>query len=592
MAGNKGPHGVESGHKAEIIDRLYEVAVDPVRFEQLLDVWEGRIAPLREHADGTTGIAVSDHEIETHIERASIFLDRYEAANSAGSSYQAALDDIGRSAAFVSDGSSRIVAVNGPARSVFAVAEGSDVTTLPFDREDVGALMAVVSRVAKGQGEKAATMRMRSTRTESPVIMRIMPVASDSMTPLALVVSTELAWPEGFDQTMQEAFALTDTEVEIVRAITEGMQIKDIAGTRGRSTDTVRTQLRSILAKTGTHSQSELVRVTLNLMDVMSSTAGIEKPPRARAAPGPLEPIPFSTFLQPGNRRYDYVEFGDPKGVPCLYWHLDYGFIRWPRQAERHAAANGIRVIVPVRAGFGHSGQMPPKVNYREETARDAARLLAHLGIDCVTVMTQGADLRYGMELANQNPGLVTGIVGLAGTLPVQTAAQYERMEKWHRFILANARYAPKVLPFLVKAGFAMARRIGKEQFFKSVNAGSAGDMRTFSDPDVREAILLGSEVCLSSWHIAHEAFARECLDSEVNWAGVVHACKVPVTLMNGVEDPQAPKQTLLELMQVFPHVRMEFFENAGQLVFFQEWQRAMQILEGYLPRPAAQKIS
>ena len=35
-------------------------------------------------------------------------------------------------------------------------------------------------------------------------------------------------------------------------------------------------------------------------------------------------------------------------------------------------------------------------------------------------------------------------------------------MDKWQRFILANARYAPKVLPFLVQAGFSLARKLGK----------------------------------------------------------------------------------------------------------------------------------
>jgi hypothetical protein len=48
-------------------------------------------------------------------------------------------------------------------------------------------------------------------------------------------------------------------------------------------------------------------------------------------------------------------------------------------------------------------------------------------------------------------------------------------MDKWQRFILANARYAPKVLPFLVQAGFSLARRLGKEKFFTQVNGGSPG---------------------------------------------------------------------------------------------------------------------
>ena len=183
---------VGSADKAEIIDRLYEVAVDPVRYEELLDVWEGRVAPLRLHADGTTGVALSDSEIEAHFERASIFLDRYE-ATSAGASYQAALDDISRSAAFVSDGSEAIVAVNEPAERVFGLKAGSAIGGLPFDEDDIAALLQVIRRVARRQDEKAVTMRLRPVAADRPVIVRIMPVASDDSRALALVVSTAIA---------------------------------------------------------------------------------------------------------------------------------------------------------------------------------------------------------------------------------------------------------------------------------------------------------------------------------------------------------------------------------------------------------------
>jgi DNA-binding NarL/FixJ family response regulator len=96
------------------------------------------------------------------------------------------------------------------------------------------------------------------------------------------VLSTELVWPEGFETTVQEAFGLTGAEVEIVRGITLGLPVKDIAEARGRSAETVRTQLRSILAKTETHSQSELVRVVLGLMDVALIPTGRREAGRSR----------------------------------------------------------------------------------------------------------------------------------------------------------------------------------------------------------------------------------------------------------------------------------------------------------------------
>ena len=31
-----------------------------------------------------------------------------------------------------------------------------------------------------------------------------------------------------------------------------------------------------------------------------------------------LMPIPFQTMMQPGSRRYDWIEFGKTNGRPCL----------------------------------------------------------------------------------------------------------------------------------------------------------------------------------------------------------------------------------------------------------------------------------
>lgn len=241
-------------------------------------------------------------------------------------------------------------------------------------------------------------------------------------------------------------------------------------------------------------------------------------------------------------------------------------------------------MIVPVRAGFGHSGQLPPRVDYTGETAADLARLLDHLGIRKAALVPLGADVRFAMRLAIARPELVSGILACSGTLPISTPAQYDRMGKWHKFILANARYAPLILPFLVRAGFSLARRIGKEQFLNSVNAGSPADIRTFADPEVREAMLLGSEVSLSDWHIAYEAFSRECIDSETDWSDTVRQCPAPVLMLQGGQDPQSPKATIEELIPQFPNIDITIIDDAGQLLFFQEWPRVLDELEKFLP--------
>ncbi|MDO9525752.1 MAG: alpha/beta fold hydrolase [Gemmobacter sp.] len=567
-------HLVQDGHRAEIVDWLYEVALNPVRLEDLLDVWEGHVSPLRA---GTADkvVTLDDPEIATHLGRASVFLDRFEATDTS-SDGRAAMADIHRSAAFVSDGEMHLTAANRAAQIAFGLSDGMALTALPFDEPDIATLRGVIRKVVSGRDAQVVTLRIRHSVNGGPVILRISPVgapADRGVRKLALVVSTELVWPEGFETTVQDAFGLTMAEVEIVRGITLGLPIKDIADARGRSPDTVRTQVRSILSKTETHSQSELVRIVLGLMD-LSLIPSLGQ--RATGARGGLVDLPVHSLTCADGRRLDWLEFGAPGGKPVLYMHLDFGLVRWPAAAEQAAAARGMRIIVPMRAGYGKSSPLAAEVDHLAGVAQDYAAVLDHLGLSGTTVLALGADLRFAMHLSIMRPDLVKAILGCAAQLPLRSAAQYERMDKWQRFILANARYAPRVLPFLVKAGFSLARKLGKERFFEQVNGGSPADMAAFSQADIREAILCGSEILMSDRHLAHEAFAQECLGSERDWSAVVRAVKVPVRLLQGDQDPQTPALTIRELMEDFPHLDVEFVPGSGQLLFFAHWQLAL----------------
>ena len=575
---------IERDQKAEIVDRLYDVAVDPIRLEELLDVWEGSAAPLRVGSvDGA--ILLDDPEIDAHLTRATVFLDRYEASQKVTGD-RAILENIPRAAAFLSDGGAQIAGCNRPAALAFGICEGGPVAALPFEDADIDILRGVVHKVAARRAEKIVTLRIRSRTTGSPVIVRVSPVDSDAKPPLALVLSTELVWPLGFEATVQEAFTLTSAEVAIVQGITLGLPLKDIADGRGRSVETVRTQVRSILAKTETHSQSELVRVVLGLMDV----AQIPAQGGGAGTGGSLAPIPFQTIRGADGRRLDWIEFGAARGRPVLYMHLDYGLIRWPARAERAATKRGLRIIVPVRAGYGHTALHPKDRDHIAGVTADYAAVLDHLGLHDAVVIPMGADLRFALMLAQTRPDLVRAIIGCACQLPVRTAAQYERMDKWQRFILANARYAPKVLPFLVKAGFSLARRLGKAAFFSQVNGGSPADMATFAQADVRAAVLEGSDVCMSADHLASEAFTRECISSERDWSALVKAARVPVRLLQGDQDPQTPVQTIRELMLDYPHINISFLPDTGQLLLFAEWPRVLDEVEAVMPQPSLSK--
>ena len=145
---------------------------------------------------------------------------------------------------------------------------------------------------------------------------------------------------------------------------------------------------------------------------------------------------------------------------------------------------------------------------------------------------------------------------------------------------------ATDVCPFVPVSGItteacvALARRLGKDSFFKQVNGGSPADITTFARPDVCEAVLTGSDVCLTRKWSAHEAFTRECIGSEKDWSAVVRGCTVPVVLLQADQDPQTPVQTIRELMGDYPHLDVRFLPDTGQLLFFAEWAHALEQVE------------
>lgn len=569
----------DKAHRAEIVDRLYEVALDPTRLEQLLEDWESQVGTK---SDGVAVAAFQDREFDAHLHRASVFLDRFEATREDGG-YRSILEDIPRSAAFVSDGGSAIIGFNRSAALAFDLTEGARLEDLPFEPDDVALLRSAIVRVASGREEKVLTLRMGVLNRDSPLMLRVGALAGGDARPLALVVSTELVWPEEFAGTVQEAFGLTTAEIDIVRGITLGQPVKEIAEARGRSAETVRTQLRSILSKTETHSQSELVRVLLGLMDVMAlPTEGAAPVPRA----GALEPVVFNSMIAVDGRRLTWIEFGAPFGAPCLVFHTDYGLVRWPASAEREAVRLGIRVIVPVRAGYGRTDALAATIDQLDGVTRDYLALLDHLRLHRVAALVMGSALRFAMSVSLARPDLMSGILGAACQLPLQGPAQYERMDKWQRFVVANALHAPKILPFVVKAALSLARRVGKEAYFAQANGGSPADMECFSRPEVREAVLVGSEILLRDGLTAHEAFLADCIDSARDWSALVHKTRVPVRLLQGDQDPMTPMQTVQELMADFKTLDVEFLPQTGQLLFFAEWPRILQELERFLQRP------
>lgn len=564
--------------RSEIIDKLYEVAVDPERYESLLDSWEERIGAVR--GLGSTARTFHDPEIEAHFERADIFLDRLQDAEFKDDP-AAVLAQFENVAACLVDQRMVVEAVNATARTIFELSEGRRLSDLPLDEYDLGELSTAISLAVREPNTATRLFRFRCTTRERIIVFQIRPCHLAGRD-LAVVATSEVGWPSELDNTLQAAFQLSETEVEVVRALVECQSLRAIAERRGRSVETVRSQVRSIMSKTETHSQSELVRITLSLMDVVGQTQSVNESLANPAMGGAaqLEPVPFQTITRPDGRRLDYVVLGDPTGKPVLFMPGDYGLIRWPASGETLARERGVQIIVPVRAGYGHSSEMRYKDKVRDISSEDVAAILNDRGVKRCPIISTGSDSYFSFIFAARYPQMCSALLAYGGALPYTKAVQFERMKKWHRFILANARYAPHLLPFMVKAGFFLARRIGKRGFIHAVYGDCKADVDTFEQPEVYEAMVSGSEIALSDTFSAHRAFSKEVIaQAREDWSEEVVAVRdagIPVHFVNGGQDPMLPPATLEEYKAEHPWINYTVHEDAGQLIFFAKWRDAL----------------
>lgn len=571
---------IDDQDKSEIIDHIYQVALNPEQYETLLDIWEEKLSPFRSLPSFGEN-SFEDIDLAGHTDRAGIFLDRSD-ANSQNSVLADIVSNIYPSAAFICDQSNQVISANAAASSLFDIRENSNINSLDMPEETLAQLKAGFENLIKNPHKSHPIIKVSLNHTGKTIAFKIQSIKTEFTDEnFILIVSSQLAWPEGLSHTISESFGLTKAEIQIVRLISEGNSLKEISEERGRALDTVKTQLRSILSKTETRTQSELIRMTLGLMDVVTATeSNAILKTNTNQSQGKLKDREFRTLMRSDGKRADHIVIGAENGRPVLYFPLDYGLIRWPATAERYAEKNNFKIIVPIRPGYGNSSPANKSSETLDMVCENVLDLLEHYHVKQCPVICMSTDTYFAYHFANRHPGRLTAIYNCAPGFPMFLPQQYERMEKWHRFILANARYAPSLLPFLVKAGFSLAKRIGKRGFVHAVYGNSPADVETFENPEVFEAMIVGSEVCLSDWHSAHNAFSYEVIIQQSDWSDLIHNCKIPVHVWHGDDDPQVPAETVEEIKNVFKNVTYERVENAGQLVLFKIWKTVLEKIE------------
>lgn len=573
----KPPTGFDA---AGVVDQLYDIALDPETLGGFIDAWNNAGLDARDARQAIESIDRFDQAFHAHLQRAGTFLSR-GGNGETGLDLMATLTPFDNLAAFIISKDLTIVACNEGAQLTYGIENGAHLDMLQLSSEAKDLLKEGLAGVFRSDGAPLRLLQLESPTKVGPALFQIRKVMGDGQkeTGVALVITTQYHWQDVIGKILEEIFKLTMAEQGVVRGLVEGLGASAIAVERGTSEGTVRSQIKSLMSKMNARTQSEVIRLVLSLRDISEGSEASPPQPlvvRSTATEDWVQSEvwkPFKTLILPDGRKMDYHEMGPVTGSPVLYTHMGYGLVRWHAPMIKLAYRHSLRIICPIRAGYGQSDNIDPKLDVVASTRADTLILLAHLGIARLPYMSNGNDLLFAADFAKEHPDMVSEIIGISARPSLPGDRHYAGMGKWHRFFLSTAKHAPHLLQFTSRAAVSMAKRIGVVDMYRQMNRNSAADMGLINDAELFPVLKSNGELIAGKTTNVSQAYAMEVLASEADWSDLMHQAKVTKTwFVIGAEDPSTDIATISEYRETYPWIDVEVVPSAGQMLIYQHY--------------------
>ncbi|HRK17451.1 MAG TPA: LuxR C-terminal-related transcriptional regulator [Hyphomicrobiaceae bacterium] len=403
------------------------------------------------------------------------------------------------------------------------------------------------------------------------LVMR--PCRSPTGARLLMLYSPAIRWSPAIDRQLTEGFGLTVGEAAVVRDIADGLTPDEIARQRNRSVNTVRTQLKSVFAKTGTQGQPDLVRLAhllasgdeAALADVQIDIAQIDE--------GVTE-----TLSLPDGRRLDWHVIGPPDGRPVLFVHGMLDGVAVSKVVSRSLHRRNIRLVAPVRPAFGNSSPLDmPHAAATEAFGKDVAHLLKHCEIDApVVALGHMAGAVYAFAAA-AGPARIKSILAVSGGVPIQSLSQFAVMNARQRVVAYTARFAPMLLPAILRAGIAQIDSGSIDDFMDALYPPDSVDSLLLKQKNVRDAVQVGYRFAVAQ---GHRGFEIDSWHVTRDWSDLVRASNIRSLHVHGKHDPVVSIESVRAFTASVGPAELCEVADAGQLVFYADPDLVLDRLE------------
>lgn len=267
---------------------------------------------------------------------------------------------------------------------------------------------------------------------------------------------------------------------------------------------------------------------------------------------------PRTIALRDG-RRLAWIETGDPRGRPLLYFHgvassrLESALVAGP------AARRGVRLIAVDRPGHGLSDFQPGRTVL--DWPRDVERLMDALGLERASLAGASGGAAYALACARAIPSRLEQVGVICGMGPIDDPRPLRRMMPFNRLGLKLLRRAPWFAMLLLAPATPLLRHRPQWIVSRLARQTSAADRAFFARPEHLRAF---AATLREAFRHGPAGTAHDLRLMARPWGFGLGEVEAHVRLWHGEDDRVVPVEIGRHVAASLPRVSATFYPGEG----------------------------
>ena len=424
---------------------------------------------------------------------------------------------------------------------------------------------------------RGQSLSITNEQTQNNIMLFIAPLRqqdSQQRASVAIFISQRKSIPLAIPNEFSELYGLTAKEIIVTQQLVRGLSINEISEEASVSTHTVRSQVKSVLKKTSTSRQAELVSLVYNGLGsfVNSIPENKEINRKGLLTKSKIFVQDYNILSLNDGRNMSYSEYGDPLGEPVFHLHSVLGSrLELSLDAENISRNKAVRLIVVDRPGNGASDPNP-KTSFIH-WVKDIVQLADHLKIEKFSLTGYAMGGIYALACAHEIPDRLKRVAIISTGMPPESNSDYKSMIPLYKMNTRLAKHIPSVYS-LITAVTVKGILSNPASFFEQFN-------EYIDDSDKK---VMNSEVFKNSMfsslkeglRLGGKSASKEVVQYMHDWKFDLSNIKTPIDIWHGKCDYHIPCILGERFAEHVQNTNLFLKEDQGHYLFYTHWSEIL----------------